>query len=313
MIDLVLLLIANIIPLYILIALGYVSGRWMDVNLPSMATVAIYILSPIVNFGAMAQMKFTPEYIALPLIFFCASAIIGITSYTVFQKIWKNSTANLIGMGSVTGNTMYFGLPVILALLGPEWVGVYALLNLGTFLNESGLGYFFGARGNATIKGALLKVIKLPVIHAIWIGLLYNMSGAELPEAFMRYWNYAIGAWVIIGMMIIGVALSKQKRLEIDFKLLASMCIPKFIIWPAFVFSLIAIDIVHFQAFSLEIYQMLAIFSAVPLAGNLVAYAATLNLHPERAAAAVLMSTILAFFTVPAAVLLVEPLMQLLS
>ena len=74
-------------------------------------------------------------------------------------------------MGSVTGNTMYFGLPVIIALLGPEWVGVYALLGLGSFLNEVGLGYFFGARGNATIKGALLKVIKLPVIHAIWLGL----------------------------------------------------------------------------------------------------------------------------------------------
>lgn len=306
MIDLVSLLIANIIPLYVLIVLGFIAGRYLDVNLPSMATVAIYILAPIVNFGAMAKMDFTPEYIALPVIFFLGSCTIGIITYLTAQKIWKNNTANLIGMGSVTGNTMYFGLPVILALLGPEWVGVYALLNLGTFLNEVGLGYFFGARGTATLKGAFIKVMKLPVIHAIWLGLLYNLSGLELPESFIRYWDYSIGAWVIIGMMIIGVALSKQSRLEIDLKLLASMFTPKFILWPAFGFGVIFIDIAYFQAFEPEVHMMLAVMTTVPLAGNLVAYAATLNLHPERAAAAVLISTLFAFITVPLAVILYQ-------
>lgn len=306
MIDIITLLIANIIPLYILIALGFIAGRWMDVNLPSMATVAIYILAPIVNFGAMAQMNFTPEYIALPIIFFLGSCAIGIISYNAALKLWKNNTANLIGMGSVTGNTMYFGLPVILAMLGPEWLGVYALLNLGTFLNEIGLGYFFGARGHATLKGALLKVIKLPVVHAIWLGLFYNLSGLPLPNSFVRYWDYSVGAWVIIGMMIIGVALSKQSKLEIDFKLLLSMFTPKFVLWPLFGFGVIALDRLYFNAFEPEVHLMLSVMTTVPLAGNLVAYAATLNLHPERAAAAVLLSTILAFVTVPLAVVLLQ-------
>lgn len=306
MIDLVSLLIANIIPLYVLIVLGFIAGRYLDVNLPSMATVAIYILAPIVNFGAMAKMDFTPEYIALPIIFFIGSCTIGIITYLTAQKLWKNNTANLIGMGSVTGNTMYFGLPVILALLGPEWVGVYALLNLGTFLNEVGLGYFFGARGHATLKGAFIKVMKLPVVHAIWLGLLYNLSGFDLPESFIRYWDYSIGAWVIIGMMIIGVALSKQSRLEIDLKLLASMFTPKFILWPLFGFGVILADMTYLQAFEPEVHTMLAVMTAVPLAGNLVAYAATLNLHPERAATAVLISTLFAFITVPLAVILYQ-------
>lgn len=306
MIDLIQLLIANIIPLYIIILLGFIVGRYMDVNLPSMAIVAIYVLAPVVNFGAMAQMKFTPEYIALPVLFFIGSSVIGVISYLTAQKIWKNNTANLIGMGSVTGNTMYFGLPVVLALLGPEWVGVYALLNLGTFINEVGLGYFFGARGHATLKGALIKVLKLPVVHAIWLGLVYNLSGLALPESFTRYWDYSIGAWVILGMMIIGIALSKQSRLEIDLKLLASMFTPKFILWPIFGFGIILLDKAFFQTFGSETYTMMAVVSSVPLAGNLVAYAATLKLHPEKAAAAVLISTLLACITVPLAVIAVQ-------
>lgn len=306
MFDLVSLLLVNIFPLYIIIALGFVAGRYMDVNLPSIATIAIYILAPIVNFGAMAQMQFTPEYIALPLIFFVISAVIGTISYKTSQKIWKNNMANLIGMSSVTGNTMYFGLPVILGVMGPQWVGVYALLNLGTFLNEVGLGYFFGARGKATMKGAIIKVLKFPVIHAIWLGLLYNLSGLPLPDTFERYWNYSIGAWVILGMMIIGIALAKQNKLDIDWRLLLSLHIPKYLMWPLAGFGFILLDMLYFNAFDEPIYLMLAVFTSVPLAGNLVAYAATFDLKPEKAAAAVLISTILAFITVPLAVILVK-------
>ena len=68
MFDLVTLLVINIIPLYILIILGFIAGRYLDVNLHSIAIIAIYILAPVVNFGAMAKMEFTQEYILLPFI-----------------------------------------------------------------------------------------------------------------------------------------------------------------------------------------------------------------------------------------------------
>lgn len=306
MFDIISLIVINIIPLYILIALGFISGRWLEVNLPSMATIAIYILAPAVNFGAMAQLKFYPEHIFLPFLFFGISAFIGFISYQTAKKVWKDSSANLIGMGSVSGNTMYFGLPIILALLGPEWVGVYALINLGLSISEISLGYFIGARGEATVKGAIIKVLKLPTIHAIYLGLLYNYFNLPLPVTFLTYWNYCIGAWIIIGMMIIGVALSKQQRLELDIKLLVSMFIPKFILWPMFGFVIVLLDRHFFHLYSLQTHLMLVIFTAVPLAGNLAAYAATLKLHPERAATAVLISTLLGIFTVPLAVILLK-------
>ncbi len=306
MIDILILLIANILPLYALIALGFISGRWLDVNLHSMAIVAIYILAPIVNFGALARMEFTPEYMLLPVFAFSASSIIGIVAYNIAKVTWKNNRANLVGMASVVGNTMYFGLPVVLALLGEQWAGVYALLNLGIFLNEVGLGYFFGARGNATMKGALIKVLKLPVIYAIIFGLIYNLSGLELPDAFLRYWNYAIGAWVFIGMMIIGVALGKLEKLEVDWKLLFNLFIPKFVAWPLAGFGLVLADLHYLHWYGNEVHTMLVIITSVPLAGNLVAYSATLKLHPEKAAAAVLISTILGIFTVPAAVIVLQ-------
>ena len=307
--DIALIIILNIIPLYILIALGFISGKWLEVNLPSMATIAIYILAPAVNFGAMTRLEFKPEFIPLFGLVFIGSATIGFSSYMVARRVLKSNEANLIGMGSVTGNTGYFGLPIVLALFGPDWAGLYLFINLGAFLNEIGLGYYLGARGHADVKGALLKVIKLPVIHAVWLGLLANMMDFALPDIALKYWNYAVGAWVIIGMMLIGVALSKQPKLELDPKLMLWMFTPKFILWPLFGAGLIALDTLFLHNWDATVYQLLVIFCCVPLAGNLVAYASTLHLHPERTAGAVLVSTLLGIVIIPSALALYSVLM----
>ncbi|MCB9989828.1 MAG: AEC family transporter [Rhodospirillales bacterium] len=300
------ILLENLIPLYILIGLGYIAGRWLDVNLHSMAIIAIYILAPIVNFGAMARLPFDLHFIALPVMAYLISTITGLIMYKTARHAWQNNTANLIAMGSVTGNTGYFGLPLVLALFGPEWVGLYLFMNLGAFINEVSLGYYFGARGNAVAKDAILKVIKLPVLHAVWLGLLFNLLHIELPGVFYRYWDYATGAWVIIGMMLIGVALGKLPRLEFDGRLMAWMFTPKFILWPLGGWIFVLLDMMVFHSFEPLIYKLVLIFTSVPLAGNIVAFAATLRLHPERAATAVLASTVLAIAVVPGNLMLFD-------
>lgn len=304
--DILALLISNIIPLYILVALGFIAGRWLDVNLHSMAIIVIYIIAPIVNFGAMTKLRFDPEYVALPPVLFAISAVTGFCVYALATRVLRDSKANLVAMSSVTGNTGYFGLPIVLALFGEQWVGLYLFMNMGVLLSENMLGYYFGARGHADMKGAIIKVLKLPVIHAIWLGLLVNALDLSLPVVFDRYWNYATGAWVIIGMMLIGIALSKQPRLELDFRLIRWMFVPKFIVWPLAGAGIIAADYFYIHAFNPDIYGLIAIFTSVPLAGNIVAFAANLNLHPERAAGAVLVSTVFGIVSVPAAVLAIQ-------
>ncbi len=301
--DIAFTLITNIIPLYILIALGFIGGRWLDINLHSMAIVAIYILAPFVNFGAMTKLDFNWHYVLLPVLLFGFSGIVGMTMYMSAHKAWKNNTANLIGMGSVSGNTGYFGLPLILVLFGPEWAGLYLFMSMSVLLNEVGLGYYFGARGNVDVKGAIIRVVKLPVIYGILLGMLANAAGFTMPDVMSRYWTYASGAWIIIGMMLIGVALGKMDKFEFDWRLLRWLFTVKFLIWPLGGFAFVLLDLHVWHSFEPVIHQIILIFTTVPLAGNLVAYAATLNLHPERAATVVLASTLFAILTVPLAVL----------
>lgn len=294
-------LFIQIIPLLILIGLGFFAGRRLEVNLPSLAAIAIYILAPFVNFGAMARIELDPAFASLPFATFALSFGIASLSYTIARRIWTDETPNLVGMASVSGNTGYFGLPLVIALLGEEWVGVYLMMNLGSLVAESTIGYYMAARGQFSIQDSVKKVLKLPVFYGVILGLVFNYLDFQLPPIFETYWTYAAGAWVLIGMMLIGVALSKTGAFVFGPRMMAHLFAVKFIIWPLSIIGLLALDHAHLGMYDEEVYIMALIYGLVPLAGNPVAYAAQLGLKSERIALAVLLSTIFALIYIPVA------------
>lgn len=294
------ILIANVIPLYLLIGLGYIAGRWLEVNLQSLARVGIFIVAPIVIFGGMVKMEFDPRYLLLPVVLAGISAGVSLFMYAAAKRRWKNNTANLIGLGSVSGNTGYFGLPVVLGLFGPSWAALYLFMNMATLVTENTIGYYMGVRGQHSIRDSLRKVAKLPGIHALYIGLAFNFMDVPVPDLFFTYWDYATGAWIFIGMMLIGVALGKMPRLECDARLIGWLFSAKFVLWPGLGLCFIIADSLWLHWFPAEVYGLILVFTAVPPPSNLVAYAAHLNLHPEKAATAVLLGTLFAAVSIPA-------------
>ncbi|MEM6780611.1 MAG: AEC family transporter [Pseudomonadota bacterium] len=306
--DLALLIIANIIPLYILIALGYIAARKMDVNLNSIARLLIFFFAPFVTFGAILNIELNPAYILLPFILFGISTFITLTSYRIAQPIYKDGNANLIGAGGVNGNTIYFGIPIVMALFGPTGVGIWVLMNLGPSINNFTLSYYLTARGNFSVRESVRKVLTLPTLHAAILAIIFNIMNFEMPDIGVQYWEYVTGGYVVLGMMMVGIALGKQARFEFDLKLISGFFLSKFIYWPLCLFALIFFDVYVLQLYSRDIHILLALYSAMPLIGNLVAYAAENNLHPERAATAVLVSSIIAIVTIPLAYFVVNNL-----
>ncbi len=295
-------LLFNIFPLYIIIALGFIAGKKLSVQLEGTANLAIFILTPVVIFGALTKTRFETEYLLLPIIIFTAGSLCALTAYFLAKKRYKDVTPNLLGMACGTGNTGYFGLPVMLSLFGDALAGVYLLMNFGIILFENTLGYFLGARGHVDTKTALKKIIRLPALHATWLGILislFEVQETRLMTIFYIYWQYFYGAWIVIGMMLIGIALSKVQKFRINPELLGWFFGFKFLVWPLVMLAIVTIDKSALHLFDERIHILMMLISSVPLASNVVAFAAHLNLRPSEAATAVLLSTIFALFFIP--------------
>lgn len=100
---------------------------------------------------------------------------------------------------------------------------------------------------------------------------------------------------------MIGIAIGKLPKLTFDWTLIGVLFFIKFFVWPALVSVIVAIDIFVLHLFDSQVHQIMLFFSVMPLIGNLVAYAAEHNLHPEKTAAAVLASSLVTIIIVPLA------------
>ena len=293
------LLVTNALPLLVLIGLGFFAGRKFHLDTMTLANVAIFIVAPIVNFGAMTKLNFEPAYLLLPVILYIFAAGLSLLAYKISNSALKDQRASIIGMAAGNGNTGYFGLPVVLALFGSDVLGIYLLMNLSIALCEVTVGYYLGARTQSSVKESLRKVVRLPHLYAVTAGLALNLCDIPMPAVLYTYWDKFVGTWIIIGMMIMGATLAKIPKFTINLPLLGTLLVTKFIIWPLGVYGLILLDKHILHLFDAQVHAMMLILSLVPLAVNTVAFAIKLDLKAGDAAIAVLISTVIAIFYLP--------------
>jgi len=292
-------LLAKLIPLYILILLGFLAGKYFKVQKESIAPLVIYIVAPVIFFNAAATTPISPAVISLPIVTFFMALIIMIFSYKIGKLFWRDGTANLFGFVSSMGNTGYFGLPVAIAVLPKEFIDPYLVSLIGISLVDASGGYYIMARGKHTVRDSIMHVLKLPALYAFFIGitlqLIHTPFGTEYTNLIINF----KGAYVILGMMLVGLGIASMPSVSFDKTFLLFTFISKFLIWPALAFLLIFIDVNFLHFYSEGMHHILLLLSIVPVAANTVAYSTQFNIHPHKAALAVLLSTLFALLYIP--------------
>jgi predicted permease len=289
----------KILPLYLTIALGYFAVRFLDTKREAIASLLIYVIGPIVIFTASYKVKLNFEVITLPWILFIVGAVLSLASYFATKSIIKDNSRNILAFSAGTGNTGYFGIPLAIMILDDSLVNIYIFAVLASLLYESTIGFFIVAKGNFTIKQSLLKVARLPSIYALILGIVFNVQGISLGVEAEGYLENFKSGYAILGMMMIGMGLSGIKEVGFDKKFVSLALFIKFLIFPAFVLVLIFIDQTFFHLLSSGIYQVMFLFSIVPMAGNSVAIATLFNIHPQKVSLAVILSTLISMITIP--------------
>lgn len=298
--DIFFTLFFALIPLYVLIGLGWIAGRYFEVERNSLANLAIFVFMPVVVFGFISDLKFQPSYIALPFVVFAVNALIGLSMLALGRKIYHGPEANILAMAASMGNTGYFGLPLVFTLFTQEQAAIYIFAMIGGSVYEATIGYYIAARGRFDVKTSLLKLAKFPALYAMALAFVFKGFGITPSDQFYTYWGYFKGAYVLMGMMIIGSALAGVRSFRLGPRFLTMAFLGKFALWPALVGLFILADQQIFHAFAPEIYTLLLTMAIVPPAANIAAFAAQLDLAPERAAATVLFGTIFGLFYIPA-------------
>lgn len=298
--DLFYIILRKIIPLYITIVIGYIAAKFFNVDKKDIGRVVIYIIAPVIVFYGTFTTPLSFTTLSLPVLFFVICCSMSLLFFIIGKWVYKeDSTKNILAFAAATGNTGYFGIPVAVAILGQDAFGLVVMLILGVILYEHTLGFYITARGSYSKKESIKKVITLPSVYAFFVGIAFNILNIKLDSNIVDVINSFKGAYVVFGMMLIGMGLVGTKIKNFDFKFISLTFFAKFLIYPLVIALVIWLDSSLFHIYNRYIYNVLIIMSVVPLAANTVALATELKVQPGKAAIAVLLSTCFALVYIP--------------
>lgn len=290
----------KLMALFSLIGLGFISHKFLDIDRISVARLVFYILSPIVFFNAVGKLELNLSIIILPIMIASFGSIIAISSFMISKKHCDNVTRATFSFISANSNVGYFLLPIVWEFFDDVAAGIFVVMVLGNSIYESTTGFFIASRGKFSIYESFIKIAKLPSLYAMIFGFI--VSGVEqfsVPEMFSDVFSNIQGAYATLGMMMIGFGLADIKDFKLDFKFISATFVVKFIFWPLLALAFVSIDKTLLHTYDPIVHKMLILFSAAPLAANNIIISTVLNLHPEKVAASVVLSTVFALFYVP--------------
>src|SRR3989338_969274 len=177
-------LILKLIPLYLIIFLGFLAGKYLKAQKESIASVLIYTITPVIIFHGVVTTEINLGVLMLPAIYFSIATILCLTFYKFTKKLWPDNTRNILAFAAGIGNIGYFGLPVAVAIFGENAVGIVALMVMGGMVYESTVGFFITARGHHTVEESIGKLLKLPLIYAFLFGLILNLLKVSLNQTY---------------------------------------------------------------------------------------------------------------------------------
>lgn len=273
----------------------------------------LYILVPAVTFKAIFETKLSFASFTYPIFFFCVSACLALIFFKLGKLIFKDREhAALLSLCAGLANVGYFGVPVIFMLYGEKVLGIAILLMLGLAIHESSVGFMIAASGKHELKEAINKTLKLPSLYvslaAILINLLYNNyylgSGLEAtfdPVIFsvLEILNKFIGAFTVLGMLIIGLGLASIRKFKINLKFISLAFIAKFICYPLIAIIFIYLDKNFLHIYDEIVLKILFLLSIVPTGANTITIATELDYSADEVSITVMLSTIFALIYIP--------------
>ena len=305
MLDSIETIVAALVPIFVLIALGHVLYRSRfpgESFWPQLERLVYYVFLPALLVEKLGSAPLDPARIA-PVALAVVLTLAAI-SVVVLALRWAmpvdGPAFTSVYQGAIRFNT-YLGLAVAMAVYGATGIATAALalaflIPLVNVLSVAVLTRYAGGQASATT--VLLGIIKNPLILACVLGMALNGSGVGLP--FDGSVLNIIGrAALPLGLMTVGAGL----RLKMDWGQGAAIA------WSS-VFKLAVMPLLAFAAArlvgltTLEM-QMLVLFAALPTATSAYILARLLGGDHTLVASILTVQTLLSVVTLSVTLLLI--------
>lgn len=298
--------IQNILPIFILVSLGYLLSKKFSLDIGTLNKINFWLLIPAFTFANLYVTDIGVDAlkalaIAIFILLINMLAGLAVSRFRHFENGMGNAFQNSVmfynsgnigiplvtlvfstGAFFVDGQTPYLGV----ALTTQIMVLVVQNISVNT------IGFFNAGRANLHWKDAVVNVLKMPAIYTVTLAFLLKLIPYDFTT--LPVWpaiNHLKNALVPVALIILGVQLAKSKFhfgnhdawLAVLMRLVGG--------------PLLAMGFIFLFRLQGVIAQTILISSAVPTAVNTALIAVETDNHPEFATQVVILSTMCASVT----------------
>ncbi|EEL34818.1 MULTISPECIES: AEC family transporter [Bacillus cereus group] len=285
-----------ILPILILMLIGAILQRKFQFNLKQLSTLITYCLMPAAVFVNIYDIRIETDLllqIIYYLMLYSLSLIVVSHFISKILKLEKGESAALKNSISLM-NSGNYGLPVSQLIFSHNPVGVSIQIFIVIFQNL--LTYSYGIynllSATKTIGGIIQSFLKLPVFHALVLGVLFQSFKIQIPNSILLPLNQLANGFVAIALILLGAQLSNIK-LNFFNRVITWALIGRLLMGP-----LLALAVIYLLNIDGIVAQSLFIASSFPTSRNTSTIAMEYQIEPELHAQIVLFSTLFSIITV---------------
>jgi len=204
----------QLFPIFALFILGYILKRihFLEKQHADLfLKLGMYIVFPALIIPSFASLPLRFDLVYLPLIAIFIMLILFCVSFVVGKGISLSRQTYGTFLLSGMNMNLTFVLAFFLAIVGPEYIAYFLLFNFGhdvllfTFVYSLACRY---GTNNYAPKQMLKKLISLPPLWAMFIGLFLNVAGIALPVVLDSTFSLLGGLFIPLVMLALGVYFS---------------------------------------------------------------------------------------------------------
>lgn len=206
-----------VVPLYLLIVVGLVAGRTraFDGAAVPLNRYVYYFAIPAFLFSAIVE---APTGVGLGWAFFIIAAglTVAVSALVYFgarATPWRDSRRQL-SLTAGFGNIGYFGLPIVLGVLGPRaGLAVAVLVLIHNLIYLIGYPVLVSFTSGINVRAALVRSgPRNPMFGAVILGFVLYSAGWSLPQFLGSAVRLVADSTIPVALVAIGLALGPALR-----------------------------------------------------------------------------------------------------
>ena len=202
---------SDLLPIFVIAALGFALARWLKASATTLTHVVFYALLPCFSFRMLMTSARTGRdlglMVVLAVLVVVVMAILGVVVTRLLRLSRTESSAFLlVVMFSNGGN---YGLPVVSFAFGPEALAYGTVFFLTGSVLTNTVGAFLAAAGRRSVRTALVSILRIPALYGIAAAVLTLSAGIDPPDALLRPITMLSDAALPLMILVLGMQLER--------------------------------------------------------------------------------------------------------